>query len=133
MLTLQVNPPQHLSLDLKREAADRQIRLCLVDLASTWCHCRLRYHDLTADFLLSESTSLPVLYGIIAMETKLCFYESKKEQNIITPKHIPRDPGFMINAAPREWWDCDILEAIGEQKLRELATKITEACEHLQA
>jgi len=67
------------------------------------------------------------------MGTKLCFYEFEKAQRTITPKHIPRDPGFMIDAAPQERWDYDALEANGEQKLRKLVTKITEACEGLQA
>jgi len=42
VLILEVRPPQHLSLSSKREAADTQIRLRLVDLVDlgVWRRCR---------------------------------------------------------------------------------------------
>ncbi|KAN0123814.1 hypothetical protein V8E52_002304 [Russula decolorans] len=115
---IDVKPPQHLSFNSTREAADRQIRRRLVDL--------------------SELAPLPVLYGISAIGTKLCFYEFAKVPRRLTPRRltpqrIPSDPEFTTDVAPRERWDCDVLEANGEQRLRALTAQITEACERLQA
>ncbi|KZT03151.1 uncharacterized protein LAESUDRAFT_660259 [Laetiporus sulphureus 93-53] len=113
VLVLEVKPPQHLSLDSTREAADRQVRRRLVDL--------------------SGRALLPVLYGISAMGTKLCFYEFETAPRRMTPRRIPSDPELTTDVAPKEQWDCDVLEADGEQRLRALARQITEACERLQA
>ncbi|KAF9503564.1 hypothetical protein BS47DRAFT_789130 [Hydnum rufescens UP504] len=115
VLILEVKPPQHLLFYSVREAADEQIRRRLVDLSD-----------------LSGRAPLPVLYGISAMGTKLCFYELEKAPRRLTPQRIPRDREFTNDVAPQERWDCDVLEANGEQRLRALATQITEACERLQ-
>ena len=68
------------------------------------------------------------------MGTKLSFYELERAPRIMTPRGtgILSDPEFTVNIGPREWWDCDVLEADGEQRLRALVTHITEACKHLQ-
>jgi len=113
VLILQVKPPQHLSFNSTRKKADRQIRDRLVDLA--------------------EHTPLPILYGISAVGTRLCFYEFEKASRRMTPRFIPSDIETATDVAPVERWDCDVLEADGEQRLRALATHIIEACEHLQA
>lgn len=134
VLILGVKPSQHLSLNSTREAADRQIRRRLIiDLLGVWRYCRLRSHDPTAEFLPSGRAPLPVLYGISAIGTKLCFYEFEKAPMHMTPRRIPNDPEFTTDVAPQERWDCDVLEANGEQRLRALATQITGACERLQA
>ncbi|KAI0290130.1 hypothetical protein BC826DRAFT_1106614 [Russula brevipes] len=112
VLILGVKPPQHLSLISTREAADRQIRRRLIDL--------------------SERAPLAILHGISAIGTKLCFYEFENARKRMTPRRIPCDPEFTIDVAPPERWDCDVLEADGEQRLRALAAQITEACERLQ-
>jgi len=70
-----------------------------------------------------------VLYGIGAMGTKLCSYELEKAPRLITPECILSDPEFITDVTPQERWDCDVLEANGEQRLRALVTHITEACE----
>ncbi|KAH9957031.1 hypothetical protein BC827DRAFT_1228374 [Russula dissimulans] len=113
VLIIEVNPPQHLSFRSTREKADRQIRNRLVDLEG--------------------HTPLPILYGISAVGTRLCFYEFEKASRRTTPRFIPSDLEFATDVAPQERWDCDVLEADGEQRLRALATHIIEACERLQA
>jgi hypothetical protein len=137
---IDVKPPQHLSFNSTREAADRQIRRRLVDLSGVCsgvvADCALMH--LPADSLPSELAPLPVLYGISAIGTKLCFYEFAKVPRRLTPRRltpqrIPSDPEFTTDVAPRERWDCDVLEANGEQRLRALTAQITEACERLQA
>ncbi|KAH9954090.1 hypothetical protein BC827DRAFT_1348802 [Russula dissimulans] len=101
---LEIKPPQHLSLRSTQETADKQIRRRLVDL--------------------SELTPLPILYGISAVGTRLCFHEFEKASRRTTPRFIPRDPEFATDVAPLGRWDCDVLEADGEQRLRALATHI---------
>jgi len=74
----QASPAYLAQLKSTRETANRQIRRRLV--------------------VLSERAPLPILYGISAVETRLCFYEFEKG------------------------WDCDVLKADGERRLRALAT-----------
>jgi len=134
VLILEVKPPQHLSFNSTRETADRQIRRRLVDLAGVSTRCGLPSHlFLTTIFFPPERAPLPILYGISAVGTRLCFYEFEKASRRTTPRFIPSDPEFATDVAPLKRWDCDVLEADGEQRLRVLATHITEACEHLQA
>jgi hypothetical protein len=47
VLVLQVKPPQHVSLNSTRGAADSQTRRRLVDLAGMWHRHRLGSHDFT--------------------------------------------------------------------------------------
>ncbi|THH08901.1 hypothetical protein EW146_g8848 [Bondarzewia mesenterica] len=81
---------------------------------------------------MSGDAILPVLYGISAIGTKLCFYEHETAQRCMSPQHILNDPDLITNVMPKEQWDCDVLEADGEQRLRALVGQIMEACEHLQ-
>lgn len=112
VLILQVKPPQHLAYPSLREAADRHVRRRLFDV--------------------SGRAILPVLYGISAIGTKLCFYEYETVQRRISPRRISNDPDLITDVAPKEQWDCDVLEADGEQRLRALVERIVEACERLQ-
>jgi hypothetical protein len=82
--------------------------------------------------LPSERAPLFVLYGISAIGTKLCFYKFEKTSRHMTPPCIPSDPEFAIDRAPKEQWDCDVLDIVGEQQLQALATQITNACNHVQ-
>lgn len=120
VLVLQVNPPQCLSMMSAREAADKQMRHRLSD-------------SLELNLRLAAMKVLPVLHGISAMGTKLCFYKLETASWRITPRPITSNPEYTIDPAPRDRWDCDILEAEGEQRLRSLVARITEECECLQA
>ncbi|KAH9954805.1 hypothetical protein BC827DRAFT_1240938 [Russula dissimulans] len=64
----------------------------------------LQIHNRLVD--LEGHTPLPILYGISAVGTRLCFYEFEKA-----------DLEFATDVAPQERWDCDVLEADGEQRL----------------
>lgn len=114
ILILVVMPPGHLSSVSTREAADK--------------HIRRRFMD------LSERALLPVLHGTIAMGTKLCFYEFRgPDLASITPRRVTSNTEIPADVVPRDWWDCDILEAEGEERLRSLVAQITEECKCLQA
>src|SRR6266404_5244109 len=106
VLILEVKPPQHLLFNSRREAADAHIRRRLIDLSGAWCCYRSRPRDLTAYFPLSGLAPLPILYGISAIGTRLCFYEFEKGPRRMTPQRIPSDHQFVVDVAPRERWNC---------------------------
>ena len=54
---------------------------------------------------------LPILYGISATGTKLCFFEFNKQLGSVTPPQIPKHPLFAVTTTPVDWWDCDVLKA----------------------
>ena len=73
---------------------------------------------------------LPTLYAVSAMGTRLCFY-SKPRNGRLTPHRIPLDPDLMLDIAPRERWDCDILEEGGVQRLQAVVEEIKQGCSAL--
>lgn len=73
--------------------------------------------------------ALPVLHGISAMGTRLCFY--KLINNKIDPPSIQADLNRVIDMAPQERWDCDILESEGERRFQAVVEEIKEACAKL--
>ena len=131
VLILEVKSSQQLLFPSRREAANRQIRQHLVDLSESGvCCCKLCSHGLTGDFLPSGHATLPILYGISAMGTKLCFYEFERALKHMSPHCTPNDLDAEFITVPEERWNCDVLEADGEQQLRALVTQIIEACAH---
>ncbi|KAI6047003.1 hypothetical protein EDC04DRAFT_2626076 [Pisolithus marmoratus] len=98
--------PRDLSSACRREAADRQMR------------------DLLADVV---GCPIPTLYAASAMGTKLCFY-SKDRNGLVTPPFICSDHNARVDVAPKERWDCDILEDDGAQKLQAVVEKIKQGC-----
>ncbi|KAF8074867.1 hypothetical protein FPV67DRAFT_602652 [Lyophyllum atratum] len=67
------------------------------------------------------------------MGTKLCFYslDLNDQNSLIVPHHIPRHPDHTNDVAPREWWDCDLLEDAGETRLRAVVDEIKTECARL--
>ena len=57
------------------------------------------------------------------MGTRLRFYEIEVGSRRITPPFTPNDPNIRVDVAPKDQWDCDVLEAHGEQRLRALVAK----------
>ncbi|KAF8332513.1 hypothetical protein F5887DRAFT_996703 [Amanita rubescens] len=99
LLVLQLKAPGDLQSRSTREASDRQIRTRMTNL--------------------SVRCPIPVLHGISAMGTRLCFY-TKPRYDAILPQQIPANTGTMTDTAPPERWNCDLLEREGE--------KIKKAC-----
>jgi hypothetical protein len=50
----------------------------------------------------------------------------------LMPPQTPRDPIFVNDVAPKERWDCNILEDAGEQRLRAIVEEIKAMCAQLQ-
>ena len=67
------------------------------------------------------------------MGTRLCFYslDTTDVAANIVPLNIPRHPTRVNDTAPAERWDCDVLDAVGEARLRAVVEEIKEACENI--
>lgn len=89
---LEIKEPSKIKLLSARQEADIQIRRRLRDL---------RYE-----------CTLDKLYGVSAFGTKICFYNINKN-NIIEPYIIQQDPEYLIDTAPKERWNTDILTTSG--------------------
>ncbi|KIJ47968.1 hypothetical protein M422DRAFT_163074, partial [Sphaerobolus stellatus SS14] len=77
-----------------------------------------------------EACPLKTLYAVSAIGTKLCFYNLYTTDNDmhIVPAAIPRHPTRINDTAPKDRWDCDILEPAGEGRLREIVQTIIDVC-----
>lgn len=69
---------------------------------------------------------LPNLHTVSAMGTKLCFYNKSRDGRLA--HRIPSDPEFVVDIAPRERWNYDVLEEEGVQKLQAIVEEIKGGC-----
>jgi hypothetical protein len=72
----------------------------------------------------SSNIPTPKLVGLSALGTNFCVYELMTVDNQLLPVRIIPDPQFLINTAPKVWWDYDILDPAGEVKLREVVEEV---------
>lgn len=112
VLIVEVKPPADFRFNSKRQEADTQMRQ--------------RFLDVVGDL------RIPVLHGVSAYGTKLAFYKYTKNVNVLEPRRITPDPELLTDTAPQHWWDCDILEADGAKKFREVVENVKEMCEAIQ-
>jgi hypothetical protein len=70
------------------------------------------------------------LHGVSAFGTKLCFYSITKAR-LISPEHISASSQYVIDTAPAERWNYDILTAEGEAEFRRIVQVITTECAQL--
>ena len=75
------------------------------------------------DFCL-DGNPIPTLYGLCAFGTRFCVYEYDIVRDILTPEHIPRHQKLLTDAAPEKWWDLDVLEPLGEARLKEIVDQV---------
>ncbi|KAF8235420.1 hypothetical protein L208DRAFT_1392606 [Tricholoma matsutake] len=108
---LEIKTGPKLGLLSAREEADLQIRRRLRDLVGI--------------------CPLPKLNAVSAIGTKLCFYTA--DDRVITPPRIVADDQFTIDTAPRERWDCDVLEAEGAARLKAIVHEIQQTCAQLDS
>ncbi|EPQ56007.1 hypothetical protein GLOTRDRAFT_41322, partial [Gloeophyllum trabeum ATCC 11539] len=73
-----------------------------------------------------DACPIPTLHAISAMGTKLCFY--RHQNGVIEPPFIPGHPEVLLDTAPRERWDCDVLEEAGIERLRAVVEDIKQSC-----
>ncbi|KAI9438447.1 hypothetical protein BJY52DRAFT_547743 [Lactarius psammicola] len=83
-------------------------------------HMRRTFRDLVLGIL-----PIPKLYGVSAMGTCLSIYECTKATGVLLPPAITPDPKFIdVDVYPQERWNYDLLEASGEEKLREIVAEV---------
>ncbi|KAF8130205.1 hypothetical protein EV363DRAFT_1490422 [Boletus edulis] len=110
---LELTKPADLRLISLRKAADVQIRERLGDLA--------------------DQCPIPTLHAVSAMGTQLCFYhlDTTDVPAYIKLDNIPKHPTNVNDTAPMQRWDCDVLDAKGEARLRAVVDSIMAACENI--
>jgi len=102
------------------------------DTASTRIQADDQMRDRFLDFRMG-SIPIPTLYGLSAFGTRICVYEFNVESDILTPERISRHKKMFTDAAPKEWWNLDILEPQGEARLKEIVGQIKAMAANLTA
>lgn len=110
VFVLQVKAPSRFRVISAREESDIQLRKRIRDLLS--------------------SAAIPTLHAVSAFGTRLCFY-SAQEGGPIIPPTIILDPDLLVDTAPMDRWDCDLLDDDGAIRLKEVVNKIRNQCENL--
>jgi hypothetical protein len=90
--------------------------------------CSLSF-SISGSFII-DACPLPVLHGVSAFGTKLCFYSITKE-GLVSPEYIPASPQCVTDTAPVVRWSYDILTVEGEAELRRIVQAIITECAHL--
>jgi hypothetical protein len=105
---IEIRPSGHLHKLSDRADADEQMRE--------------RFESFT------QELSIPKLYGISALGTKICLYKYEVDAQVLFPERIERDPELINDTAPIDRWDFNVLEEDGERRLRELVSEIKQMC-----
>jgi hypothetical protein len=105
---IEIKPAGHIQLISDRAAADKQMRERFEALA--------------------DKLTIPTLYGVSALGTRLCVYAYDKETAALQPERIDEDPKRVNDRAPAHRWDLDIMAPTGEQRIRELVTHVKDMC-----
>jgi len=74
--------------------------------------------------VLWDRVEIPILYAVSAIGTKLCFYRYPKATRHLEPALTPSNTTMVIDKAPVNRWDVDVLTLQGEQRLREVIDHI---------
>ena len=82
-------------------------------------------------YALRNDIEIPILHGLCAIGTKLCFYEYTKDTQELEPVPIPDHATRIVDLAPRDHWDFDVLTPKGERKFRGVIGDIKRMCEQI--
>ena len=96
VLFIEVKPPIHLPVILARKEAENQVQR--------------RFGE------ISHLVKIPKLYGISAIGRQLSYYEYNKASGRIIPDALPDSSTIVVNMAPVERWDTNIMEPEGYDK-----------------
>lgn len=99
VLILEIKSPSNIKFLSKRQEADNQIRRRLRDIA--------------------DLCPLDKLYGISAFGTDIRAYNIDKNYDIL-PERIPEDQKRIIDTAPKDQWNIDILTLEGSKVLEDI-------------
>lgn len=68
--------------------------------------------------------TIPKLYGISALGTRLSVYEFTRATRELTPHAILADPNVLTDVAPKARWKYGLFEEEGEAKVREIVAEV---------
>ncbi|KAF8461281.1 hypothetical protein BDZ91DRAFT_737655 [Kalaharituber pfeilii] len=108
---LEIKAAGHIHRTSSRAAADNQMR----EMVGNLC----------------DDVKIPILYGVSAIGTKLCFYKYTKDTGKLEPALIPGHTKVVVDTAPRDRWEFDVLTHEGEQKLRDVIGDVKRMCTQL--
>ncbi|KAI9566199.1 hypothetical protein HD554DRAFT_2221544 [Boletus coccyginus] len=115
VFALQLKKPGNLKYKSSRATADQLIRIRVADSAG--------------------DRPIPILHAVSAFGSRLCFYHLDTANTaagiFILPRRIPHHPTMMNDTAPMERWNCDVMDAEGETRLRAVVDSIKAACEDI--
>ena len=101
---LEIKPPGDYTHRSSRAAADDQMRTRFFDLA--------------------DVVELPVIHGVSALGSRLCFYSYTRDDNVLDPPRIPPDVERMNDVAPAARWNFDILSDEGVARMTHVANEV---------
>ncbi|KAF8517286.1 hypothetical protein BU17DRAFT_92000 [Hysterangium stoloniferum] len=93
---LEIKPPTHLPILSGRKDADNQMRQRFGQIA--------------------HLVKLPTLYGISAIGKSLCYYTYSVPTHTIEPTRILDSYTLLVDTAPLERWDSNIMEEEGHDR-----------------
>lgn len=84
-------------------------------------------------FLEFSSGSIPTLklFGISAMGTRFSVYELTTANRQLQPPRINPDVNYLIDRAPKDRWNHDIMDEAGEARLKEVVAEVKEMASNL--
>lgn len=80
--------------------------------------------------VLHDDVKIPILYGVSAIGTKVCFYKYTKDTQRLEPNIIPAHTNLITDTAPRDRWAVDVLTPEGERQFRDIIGDVKRMCEH---
>ena len=104
-------PSGHIDNILPRRSADEQMRKRFLDLLG-----RLE---------------VPILYGVSALGSKVCYYTYDEGSRRVSPKVIKNEQKLVIDTAPADRWSLDIMTPDRGKKLREVLNHVKAVCAQL--
>jgi hypothetical protein len=75
-------------------------------------------------FDLADVVELPVIHGVSALGTHLCFYSYPRDDNVLDPPRIRPDVERMNDVAPAARRNFDILSDEGVARMTQVANEV---------
>ncbi|KAI0247762.1 hypothetical protein BJV78DRAFT_890337 [Lactifluus subvellereus] len=104
VLFIEVKPPIHLSPMTTRKSAENQVR--------------------SRFGVLAHLVRIPKLYGISAIGRQLSYYTYDKASGVVEPPPLPDNPYVVLDTAPIERWDTNIMQEEGRTKFLAMVEEI---------
>ncbi|THU87957.1 hypothetical protein K435DRAFT_730322 [Dendrothele bispora CBS 962.96] len=101
---VEIKPPTHLHVQYARKEANNQMRQRFLEI--------------------SHLARVPKLYGISAIGRRVYYYAYNKATGAIESAAIHDSSAYVVDTAPTERWDSDIMEEEGRDRFLEVVREI---------